>query len=146
MFIQNEYSIKGKKRQVSVLLSLITNLLHDEFFFRKKWTVMKSMEWNLWNIQFVFSTKYMHNIRLFNCCHFILCLYLYLSISTRHRGTSWTESLENAINWVSESSPFSAGACASGNSLDIQICSLTEINALAEIFFLKGAILLMSVC
>lgn len=36
MFIQNEYSTKGKKWQVSVLLSLITNLLHDEFFCRKK--------------------------------------------------------------------------------------------------------------
>lgn len=36
MFIQNEYSIKGKKWQVSVLLSLITYLFHNEFFFRKK--------------------------------------------------------------------------------------------------------------
>lgn len=65
MFIQNEYSIKGKEWQVSVLLSLLTNLLHDEFFFRKKLTVMKSMKLNLWNIQFVFSTNYMHNIRPF---------------------------------------------------------------------------------
>lgn len=137
MFIQNEYSTKGKKWQVSVLLSLITNLLHNEFFFRKKWTVMKSMEWNLWNIQFVFSTKYMHDIRLFNCCHFILYLYLYLSICTQHRGTSRTEFLGNIITWVRESSSFSAGASANGNSFDIQSCSLTEMNTLAEIFLWK---------
>lgn len=36
MFIQNEYSTKGKKWQVSVLLSLITSLLCNDFFFRKK--------------------------------------------------------------------------------------------------------------
>lgn len=135
MFIQNEYSTKGKKWQVPVLLSLIASLLRNEFFFRKKWTVMESMKWNLWNIQFIFPTKYMHNIRLLNCCHFILCPYLYLSICTWYRGTSQIESLGHIIfGW--------AGASANVYSFHIQL-SFYRNKYSGRSISLKEAIVLM---
>lgn len=143
MLIQNEYSTKGKKWQVSVLVSLITSLLHNDFFFRKKWTVMKSMKWNLRDIKFIFPTKYMHNIRLLNCCHFILFPYIYLSICTWYRGTSQIESLGHTISLACESSHFQAGASANAYSHVVTCFYWNEYSGRS--ITLKEAIVLMCV-
>lgn len=136
MFIQNEYSIKGKKWQVSVLLSLITYLFHNEFFFRKKWTVM--IQWN--EISETFNLYFSPSIWVISgflnaAISFCFCIFtgaFLLGTEELHGLSFWGIS-----TWVSETSPFSAGASENGNSFDIQSCPLTEMNALAEIFVWK---------